>query len=67
LEERAMIYEMMKKYDKAIADWTTALGIKPNDPEYLGKRADIYRKIGDQDKAIADLEKIREQANLQPK
>jgi len=43
-------------YDRAIADYTAALRIRPNDAETLTGRAQAYLFSGDTNRAIADWE-----------
>lgn len=54
---RAMSYEKLGKFELAIQDWTNLLKRKPDDPFYLGMRADLYSKIGKYDQAMKDYGK----------
>src|SRR5262245_60956139 len=42
------------EYDKAIADYTAAIGATPDDPEFILGRGLTYQNRGDLDEAIAD-------------
>jgi len=41
---------------KALLDFTKTLELKPDEPaEILSQRAELYQRMGDNEKAIADL------------
>ena len=44
----------LRDYNNAIEDYNEALKLKPNDADWLGKRADAYRDDGDFDQALRD-------------
>ena len=54
---RGKIHEKLHQLDDAIDDYTTAIALSPNCHLYLSDRSDAYRKKGDYEKAIADLDK----------
>ncbi len=41
--------------DKAISDYTDAMGRRPNDPKIICKRGERFAELGQVDKAIADF------------
>jgi Flp pilus assembly protein TadD len=45
-------------YDRAIADYTKAIQLEPNNAEAYKLRGDAYAGKGDLDRAIADLSKV---------
>jgi tetratricopeptide (TPR) repeat protein len=51
---RAIIYEEMGKFDSAIRDWTTLIGMEPKESSNYGFRASCYYKLGKYDLAIKD-------------
>lgn len=61
-----LYYRVMKDYDKAIADYSQALLLHPNNIETLAYRSHVYtqkrdyRKGGAMDKAIADMDRAIE-------
>jgi tetratricopeptide (TPR) repeat protein len=54
------VYGSLGKWDKAIAEYTTAIELKPDYLEALSKRAAAYNNVGQYDKAIADYRKTCE-------
>src|ERR1043165_4466525 len=44
-----------KHYDRAIAEFTAAIKIQPNDPKNYENRAMAYRLTGKRDDAVRDL------------
>ena len=61
---RASVYGKMKEYEKAAADYTTAIGLAPNDYRPYLSRAQCYQQLKDFKKAIADCSTA---AKLSPK
>ncbi len=55
---RGFAYRNLKKYDRALIDFTKVIEAKPKDIEAYRRRAYLYRLMGQNDKAAADLEKI---------
>jgi tetratricopeptide (TPR) repeat protein len=56
---RAWLYTRRGEYDKAIAGWTEAIRLDPENTFYLEGRGDVYAdKLGEYDKAIADYSEI---------
>src|SRR5258708_1556758 len=53
LQQRAVAYAAAQQFQEAIADFTEALKITPNDPGILERRAYVEMKISDYDKALA--------------
>lgn len=54
LNMRAGGYQDRKEYDKAIADYNTAIAIQPNDPTAFNNRGVAWRDKQNYDKAIED-------------
>ena len=52
--DRARVYQKMKEYEKAAADYSTAIGLAPNDYLPYVSRAQCYQQLKDYKKAIAD-------------
>jgi tetratricopeptide (TPR) repeat protein len=46
------------KYEDAIVQFTSAIGLEPMNPDYYYARGQVYEKLSDMDKARADYEKI---------
>lgn len=57
---RAEAYARRGETEKALADYTMAIGIAPRDADYYSRRADIYFGKGDYEKAFADYDKAAE-------
>ncbi len=57
---RASCYKRLDLLSDAIADYTTALEIDPNLEESLRERAQLYTKIGQDEKAATDLATFQE-------
>lgn len=53
---RAEVYQSMKLYDDAIADYTKAISLSPKDPYFYHHRANLYQSLMEPDKAIQDNE-----------
>jgi len=53
---RANLYFNKHDWDKAIADYTQAIRLDPNDDEKYNDRGAAYYNKGDFDSAIADFE-----------
>ena len=58
-----MAYEKKREYDRAIADFSAALKIDPQDANALANRAGVHEKTGKLNDALNDLNKAIE---LQP-
>ncbi len=54
---RGNAYYRKGDYDRAIADYTRAIQLKPNDAEAYYNRGNAYADKGDYDRAIADYER----------
>jgi tetratricopeptide (TPR) repeat protein len=50
------LYDRKGEYDKAIADYTKYIQLRPNDDSAYNNRGVAYKNKGDYDKAIADYE-----------
>src|SRR5262249_4812755 len=61
---RANVHKARKDYDRALADFSEAIRLDPQDPDAFFNRASIYRGKKDYAKAAADL---REVIRLDPK
>ena len=57
---RANVYLILEDTVKAIADYTTAIKIKPDESDLYEKRAQIYYELGRYDLADADYQKMIE-------
>ena len=55
LQERAYAYNEMGEYEQAIADYTEAIRIDPDDAYAYHERGYAYDKMGEYEKAIADF------------
>jgi len=55
---RGQAYKAMGTNDKAIADFSEAIRLKPDNRDALGGRQLVYSKIGDTEKQIADLKEL---------
>jgi len=53
---RGNVYYSKRDYDRAIADYTEAIKINPNDAVLYANRGNAYREKRDYDRAIADYE-----------
>ena len=58
--QRAFAYTFLSQYPQAIADFTAAIKINPDDAFAYELRGTVYRLSGDNDSAIADYSKIIE-------
>jgi tetratricopeptide (TPR) repeat protein len=54
LQQRAVVYVGQQRLADALADFTEALTIKPNDPTIYERRAYVELKINDMSKALED-------------
>lgn len=52
---RAVVYHMKLDWDRAIADYTTALELAPDEPNTLMLRGNAWAGKGDLEKGLADL------------
>ena len=59
LEVLSLSYEHVGQYDKAIADYTKAIELEPDDLNYKN-RADCYKEMKQYEKAIVDYTKAIE-------
>jgi tetratricopeptide (TPR) repeat protein/serine/threonine protein kinase/WD40 repeat protein len=62
--QRGSAHLQAGKWDEAVADFSRALQLKPDDPSCWNNRASAYMKLQQYDKVIADLDKAIE---LDPK
>lgn len=58
LDTRACAYMGLKRYKEALADMDTAIKLSP-EGEYYNRRGEIYRLMGNEDKAQADFTKAK--------
>jgi tetratricopeptide (TPR) repeat protein len=54
LVQRGATYREQQKFQEALADFTEALKIKPNDADTYERRAYVYMQVKEYDKALAD-------------
>ncbi len=54
LQQRAVAYTSQQQYPEAVADFSEAIKINPNDPGTYERRAYVEMKLNDFDKALAD-------------
>jgi tetratricopeptide (TPR) repeat protein len=54
LQQRGAAYTSEQKFPEAVADFSEALKMKPNDPGIYERRAYVEMKMNDLDKALAD-------------
>jgi tetratricopeptide (TPR) repeat protein len=52
---RAAAYDRKQQYDRAIADYDTALRLDPAQPDAFNHRGEVWRKKGDRPHALADF------------
>lgn len=57
---RGNLYLQKNELDKALQDFTEAIGIKPDYQYHYSRRAEIYRKLGKNAQADADEAKIKD-------
>jgi tetratricopeptide (TPR) repeat protein len=50
----AQEWDSLKDFTNAIADYSEALKLKPNDQDVIARRAAVFRREGDHDRAIND-------------
>lgn len=62
LESRANVYSDLKRYDLALADYTAALSIEPNDAAHLYNRGNALYQLGLFDAALGDYNRALELA-----
>ena len=55
-----MSYGSKGELDKALADFTEAIRLKPAQPIFYVSRGQFYRGLGDEAKAAADEKKAKE-------
>jgi tetratricopeptide (TPR) repeat protein len=55
--ERGGTYSKLKEYDKAIADYTKAMELDPENADYYDERAEVYDMLGNSSKAQQDRKK----------
>jgi tetratricopeptide (TPR) repeat protein len=55
LRQRAFAYEDLRRYDRAEADYNSALQIEPIDPDFYAKRGFYFTRRGRYDDALADF------------
>ncbi|WP_197439856.1 tetratricopeptide repeat protein [Calycomorphotria hydatis] len=58
--QRAKSYVQLKKYDEAIADYNTLIERFPQTDYLYQERSEVWKALGDEEKAAADLEKVKE-------
>lgn len=56
--KRFRVYLRKLKYKEAVADLTSALGIKPEDENALVQRSKLYLRLGNCDEAVKDFDKL---------
>ena len=54
---RGAAYVARNDFDRAIADYTQAIAINPNDSDYINSRAALYELKNDMPRAMADYDK----------
>ena len=54
---RGLVFSMLGRYDEAIADYGTALRLRPRLVSALVARADAYSAKGENENAVADFER----------
>jgi tetratricopeptide (TPR) repeat protein len=54
---RGLSYRRLDENDKALADYTKAIGYTPDDPEIYNNRGVVYEAMENYDKAVADYSK----------
>lgn len=62
LGNRAIVYTDLKRYDLALADFTAALSIEPNDVPRLFNRGNALYQLGLLDAALRDYDRVLELA-----
>lgn len=50
------VYKRMERYEEAVAEYSRALELWPQNPYYLRKRGDVYRKMGRTSDAESDYD-----------
>ena len=58
--QRALQHEQNNEFDKAIADYTEAIGFEPENLIYLSARGELYSKMRNYNKALEDAGRILE-------
>src|SRR5436305_5625518 len=67
LQQRASIYMNENKFPEAIADYSEALKIKPDDPNIFERRAYAEMQLRDYDKALRDYNQAIKLSPEEPK
>ena len=57
LTQRAIAYQSLGELQKALADYTQALGIETKNADLYEKRAEVQQKIGDRDESLQDYQR----------
>jgi tetratricopeptide (TPR) repeat protein len=52
---RAAAYDRKQQYDRAIADYDTALQLDPAQADAFNHRGEVWRRMGDRPRALADF------------
>lgn len=52
---RGIAFDSNEEFENAIADYSEAIGLNPNDPDFYFYRANAYIALGENDRAMADL------------
>jgi tetratricopeptide (TPR) repeat protein len=55
LERRAIAYQYKGENEKALADYTRIIALRPQNPDSWNSRGNLYHELGEYDKAIADF------------
>lgn len=58
--QRGQLYAEQEEYENALADFTEAIALTPDKPEYYEQRAWCYHCLSRDEKADADIEKAKE-------
>ncbi len=56
--ERGIAWAVMKQYDKAAADFDTAIARDPKNIPAVNERGNVHRKMGQLERAIADFNEV---------
>ena len=62
---RGQLYAEQEEYENALADFTEAIALSPDNPEYYEQRAWCYHCFGRDEEADVDIEKAKELMNRQ--
>ena len=52
---RGIAFDINEEYENAIADYSEAIALNPNDVDFYFNRANAHIALGDNDRAMADL------------